>query len=116
MNNYMVYKRIHTMAQEKGLSLQKLAEKAGVSTNLIYSWKNKKNPSKTSLKKVAKVLNTTPEYLQGFKSVSKEDGLTWQDLGMAYGGHIPDELKDMYRAIAEEYVKKHPEALNDKRK
>ncbi|WP_323848309.1 helix-turn-helix transcriptional regulator [Lactobacillus sp. B4007] len=52
MNNYSIYKRIYELAQKKGLSLQKLAEKAGMSTNLIYSWKNKKHPSKTSLKKL----------------------------------------------------------------
>ena len=31
---------------------------------------------------------------------------------MAYGGRIPDDLKDMYRAIAEEYVRKHPNSLD----
>ena len=111
MNNYSIYKRIYELAQKKGLSLQKLAEKAGVSTNLIYSWKNKKHPSKTSLKKVADVLNTTPEFLEGIKPVSSEKGLTWQDFGMAYGGRIPNDLKDMYKALAEQYVKNHPEAL-----
>lgn len=111
MNNYTIYERIHELARRKGISLQKLAEKAGVSTNLIYSWKKQKFPSKTSLKKVADALNTTPEYLQGVKHISEEKDLTWQDFGMAYGGRIPDDLRDMYKALAEQYVKNHPEAL-----
>lgn len=28
---------------------------------------------------------------------------------MTYEGNIPRDLKDMYRAIGEEYIKKHPE-------
>lgn len=80
-----------------------------MSTNLIYSWKNKKHPSKTSLKKVADILITTPEFLERIKPVSSEKGLTWQDFGTAYGGRIPDDLKDMYKALAEQYVKNHPE-------
>lgn len=110
MNNYMIYQKIHDLAHKKGMSLQTVAEKAGISINLIYSWKNKKNPSKTSLAKVAKVLHTTPEYLQGVKQISDEDeDLTWQDLDMPYGGKIPSELKKYYRAIAQQYVDEHPE-------
>lgn len=114
MNNHMIYQRIHDLAHEKGISLQKVAEKAGISINLIYSWKNKKNPSKSSLAKVAKVLHTTPEYLQGVKPISDDnEDLKWQDFGMAYGGRIPDDLRKMYTAMAEQYVKDHPEALRD---
>lgn len=114
MNNHMIYQRIHDLAHEQGISLQNVAEKAGISINLIYSWKNKKNPSKSSLAKVAKVLHTTPEYLQGVKPISDDDeDLTWQDFGMAYGGRIPDDLRKMYTAMAEQYVKDHPEALRD---
>ena len=38
--------------------------------------------------------------------------LTWADLGMPYGGEIPDELKDTYADIARGYFKRHPEYLN----
>ena len=38
--------------------------------------------------------------------------LTWADLGMPYGGEIPDELKDTYADIAKGYFKRHPEYLN----
>ena len=37
--------------------------------------------------------------------------MTWQDFGMAYGGKIPDDLKDIHKALAEQYVKNYPEAL-----
>lgn len=60
MNNYSIYKSLYikdikestNQLKKKGLSLQKLAEKAGVATNLIYSQKKKKHPSKTNLKKL----------------------------------------------------------------
>ncbi|MDF7683367.1 helix-turn-helix transcriptional regulator [Lactobacillus sp. ESL0679] len=108
----VVFDNVKKLAKKYGYSLQKVAEKAGIGTNAIYGWK-RYNPSPDSLSKVAKVLHTTPEYLQGVKPTSKDDELTWQDFGMAYGGRIPDDLKDMYDALAEQYVKNHPEVLKD---
>ena len=113
----MIFERIKDLAQKQHFSnLQEVAEKAGYGKNLIYSWKRKK-PNSDSLKAVAKVLNTTTDYLNGLTdnpdipSESEKHGLTWQDLDMPYGGKIPDELKGMYRALAEQYVKDHPDSL-----
>lgn len=108
-----VFDNVKKLAKKYGYSLQKVAEKAGIGTNAIYGWK-KYNPSPDSLAKVAKVLHTTPEYLQGVKPISDDnEDLKWQDFGMAYGGRIPDDLRKMYTAMAEQYVKDHPEALRD---
>lgn len=113
----MIFERIKDLAEKQHFSnLQEVAEKAGYGKNLIYSWKRKK-PNSDSLKAVAKVLNTTTDYLNGLTdnpdipSESEKHSLTWQDLDMPYGGEIPDELKGMYRALAEQYVKDHPDSL-----
>ena len=66
------------------------------------------------LKAFAKVFDISMDRLACNTRKNNTDELAWQDLGMAYGGQIPDELKDMYRAIAEEYIKKHPEVLKNK--
>lgn len=105
--------RIKKLAKERGLTLQQVAEKAGIGVNSIYRW-NKVTPSSNSLEKVAKVLNVTPDYLRGYNSDSsdKDSGkIQWKDLGMPYGGTVPDELKDYYKAMAEQYIKQHPEIL-----
>lgn len=110
--------RIKKLAKDHGMSLQQVAEKAGIGVNSIYRW-NKVTPSSNSLEKVAKVLNVTPDYLRGYNSDSsdKDSGkIQWKDLGMPYGGHIPDELNDMIDSIAETYLKNHPELIKDKYK
>lgn len=109
--------RIKKLAKDHGLSLQQVAEKAGIGVNSIYRW-NKVTPSSNSLEKIAKVLNVTPDYLRGYNSDSSEDSgkIQWKDLGMPYGGHIPDELNDMIDSIAETYLKNHPELIKDKYK
>ncbi len=38
--------------------------------------------------------------------------VTWADLGMPYGGTMPEELKETYADIAKGYFKRHPEYLN----
>lgn len=113
----IAYERIKALAKEQNFAnLQAVAEKAGIAKNLIYSWKKKK-PSSESLKAVAITLNTTTDYLNGLTdnpdipNKSGSHSLTWQDLDMPYGGKIPDDLKGMYRALAEQYVKDHPDSL-----
>ena len=112
--------RIKKLAKERGLTLQQVAKKAGIGINSIYRW-NKVTPSSNSLEKVAKVFNVTPDYLRGYiddPRISNNDNnninsntLTWLDLDMPYGGSVPDELKDYYKAMAEQYIKQHPEIL-----
>ncbi|RMC36955.1 XRE family transcriptional regulator [Lactobacillus sp. ESL0236] len=94
-------------------SVTDLAKSIGTAYSTVSDWKNcKKMPRSGGLQKIADHYHINISDLLE-EVVDKEDSsnLDWTDLGMAYGGHIPDDLKDMYRAIAEEYVKKHPEAL-----
>ena len=112
--------RIKKLAKERGLTLQQVAEKAGIGINSIYRW-NKVTPSSNSLEKVANLFDTTTDYLLGrtddptipnnSENHINSDTLTWLDLDMPYGGTVPDELKDYYKAMAEQYIKQHPEIL-----
>ncbi|KRM93374.1 hypothetical protein FC24_GL000463 [Loigolactobacillus rennini DSM 20253] len=52
------------MANKRALSLQKVAEKAGLGINSIYGWK-KRDPSISRLSKVANVLDVSVDYLLG---------------------------------------------------
>lgn len=101
------FDRIKNLAKKRGLSLQQVAKKSEIGTNTIYKWKNY-DPKGSDLAKVANVLHTTTDYLLG-REDNHSDGLTWQDLDMPYGGEIPKDLKGYYRAIAEQYVKEHPD-------
>ncbi|QNQ80815.1 helix-turn-helix domain-containing protein [Lactobacillus sp. PV034] len=108
------FDRIKKLAKKNGMSLQIVAEKSGIGINTIYKWKNY-DPKGTDLAKVAKQLHTTTDYLlcntddPKIPDSTTNDGLSWSDLGMPYGGSIPDDLKGYYKVMAEQYVKEHPD-------
>ncbi len=116
----MLLNRIKERGKEFDMSLQDIAEATHISPNTIYSWRVK-NPRTDKLKQVAKVLHTTTDYLNGLtddpsipnnnENHINSNTLTWLDLDMPYGGTVPDELKDYYKAMAEQYIKQHPEIL-----
>lgn len=105
-----IVERIKKLAKENDLTLQQVAQKAGIGINSIYRW-NKVTPSSTSLKKVARVFNVTPDYLQGYFYQDNKNNCTiqWNNLGLPYSGTIPNELYDMFVSIAKVYLKYHPE-------
>ncbi len=109
------FERIKKLAKDHGMTIAEVNQKAGLGKNSLYNWKYQK-PSYESLKKVADVLGTTPDFLNGVTSDKTEGKIQWKDLGMPYGGHIPDELNDMIDSIAETYLKNHPELIKDKYK
>lgn len=88
------FERIKKLAKDHGMTIAEVNEKAGLGKNSLYNWKYQK-PSYESLKKVADVLGTTPDFLNGVTSDKTEGKIQWKDLGMPYGGHIPDELNDI---------------------
>lgn len=59
-----LFEKTKQMAKQRGLSLQKTAENAGLSKNAIYNWKTTE-PSPVSLKAVADVLGVSVDYLLG---------------------------------------------------
>ncbi|CAK1237030.1 helix-turn-helix transcriptional regulator [Fructobacillus cardui] len=56
--------RTKETAKLRGLSLKKVATKAGLAENAIYRW-NENNPKAENLQKVADVLNVSTDYLLG---------------------------------------------------
>lgn len=61
-----LFERTKKASNERGLSLQQVAEKAGLSKNTIYKWKdNQQNPRFVTVKAVAEVLNVSVDYLLG---------------------------------------------------
>lgn len=58
------FERIKEISKNKGYSLSKLNDLAGLGTNSIYHWRDK-TPSTASLKKVADVLGVSVDYLLG---------------------------------------------------
>lgn len=109
--------RVKSIASKrKGWNLKETAENAGLSTNSIYKW-NKQSPSLKSLSAVADALGVSVDELRGIehkKEPKINPGPTFADLGMPYGGKIPEDLKDTYVDLAKSYFKRHPEMLNDK--
>lgn len=105
------FEKIKKLAKIRNLSLVELNDMAGLGTRSIYHWK-KNRPSDEAIKAVAQVLNVLPEELlvtEDKEATKKDHNIAWSDLGMAFGGYIPDDLKSYYKAIAEAYVMEHPE-------
>ena len=60
MNN--IYERVRELAKKRGLSLQTVAEKAGIGINSIYRWRHA-TPKLDTVEKVAHALNVSSDYL-----------------------------------------------------
>lgn len=120
----VLYSRITDLTALKKMSLAELERKLGFSNGIISTWK-KSNPSIDKVEKVANLFDTTTDYLLGrtddptipnnSENHINSNTLTWLDLDMPYGGSVPDELKDYYKAMAEQYIKQHPEILKKTR-
>lgn len=59
-----LYERIKSTAKLRGLTLQTVAEKSGLSINMIYQYKTVK-PKLGTLKLIADTLNVSTDYLLG---------------------------------------------------
>ncbi|MCT6890911.1 MAG: helix-turn-helix transcriptional regulator [Lactobacillus sp.] len=108
-------KNIINYREARNWSQSELARRVNLDNTVVNKIeKGSRKVSSDELQTFAKVFNVSLDQLVGNStdSAKSSNELDWQDLGMAYGGRIPDDLKDMYRVIAEEYVRKHPEALD----
>lgn len=71
-----IYERIKFVADKRKIKIRQLALKAGFkSPNTIYNYKYGQKPNNASLKAIADVLNTSPEYLKG-------DDVNWDNLNL----------------------------------
>lgn len=106
--------RIKDARKNKHYTQKELAELMNVKSTTISGWELGRNePSIDSLKKLAQKLDVSFDYLAGIDEQSNNGTpLTWEDLGMPYGGKIPEDLKETYADIARGYFKRHPEMLN----
>lgn len=59
-----LFERIKSLAKTRGMSLNQVAEKAGLGEKTIYKWK-KQDPRTATLAKVADVLGVSVSYLIG---------------------------------------------------
>ena len=60
-----LFDRTKEIAKQRGMNLQSVAEKAGLSKNTIYKWKDGQSPRIVTVKAVADVLGVSSEYLLG---------------------------------------------------
>ncbi|MDB8868979.1 helix-turn-helix transcriptional regulator [Pediococcus acidilactici] len=98
--------RIKKISKERGWSLQKVAEKAGIGINSIYRW-NTKTPSTASLQAVADVLDVSVDYLLGKdddpstanKRVDLDKALSEEGIAMFEGKPLSEEYKKALLAM-----------------
>lgn len=88
-----VFENIKKYAKLSGMNLQTVAEKAGLSRNIIYQYDKGVNPSMDTLRKIAKVLNVDAEDLLENKSGKKHpvDLADDEQVFMYQGRPIPEE-------------------------
>ncbi|RHW49698.1 XRE family transcriptional regulator [Bombilactobacillus bombi] len=105
-----VYDNIKKISKLRGYSLQTTAEKAGLSKNVIYTYKKGKNPSLETLNKIAKVLGVTSDQLLGEKKkinnlsddkIDITDAIHEGKILAYEGKEIPQEEVEMIRRIIE---------------
>lgn len=110
----LLAKKIINFREIQNMSQAELAEKSGIErTALNKIEKGTRKVSSDELKSIALALGQSADVLLDLQEGEKDNtALTWKDLGMAYGGEIPEELKETYADIAKGYFKRHPEMLN----
>ena len=71
----MIYENICKLAKERGISINKLEEKANVSTGSICKWGNSVSPTVKNIKKVADILKcTVDELISATDETGSEEG------------------------------------------
>lgn len=96
------FERIKEISKRKGMSLQTLAEKAGLGENSIYKWKTS-TPKTDALVKVAEVLDVSIDYLLGQEnrtSSIKSVDIADDDVIMTFEGkEIPPEDIELMKRL-----------------
>ena len=116
---FSTLEKIKELAKKRGISLAKLEESLGYSTNYFYTLKTK-TPNSDRLQEIADYFNVSTDYLLGrtdnpaIASDSKE--YSWQGKAlnveemasnvMMFGGReLTDEKKKIIQSIIEGYLK-----------
>lgn len=109
------FERIKSLTKKRHLSLSQVNDKANLGNRSIYNWKTK-SPSINSLKKVAKVLHTSTDYLLGNTddpSPATNDNnhpyvdITDDETIYSYRGKpVPKEYLDVIRNLMDSEIRK----------
>ena len=115
---FETFEKIKMLAKNQGISLQKIAEDLGFSTNYLYSLKNKKAPSAEHIAKIADYFGVSTDYLLGRSEnpnhassdqVNQTTPLNVEELAdnvMMFGGReLTEEKKKVIQSIIEAYLK-----------
>ena len=100
-------KRIKELRQEKGLTLEQVADIVGVGKSTVRKWETGMiaNMKRDKIADLAKALGTTPAYLMGWEEdIEKEDSPS--ELTLTEGEKL---MLELFRKIPED---RQPEALD----
>ena len=96
------YDNIKRIAKKRGMSLQDVAEKSGLSSNIIYQYRNKINPTEKTLAKIAKTLDLDVAELQS-KSVEDDLNIAIDNARSFDGKPISDKDREKVKNILRGY-------------
>ena len=101
-------KRIKDLRQEKGLTLEQVAEVVGVGKSTVRKWETGMiaNMRRDKIADLAKALGTTPAYLMGWKEEDVEKESSPSEPQLTEGEM---SMLELFRMIPED---KQPEALD----
>ncbi|WP_254258587.1 helix-turn-helix domain-containing protein [Lactobacillus crispatus] len=108
-------KNIKYYMDKKSISRQKLSDDLNIKYTTLATWLQADSyPRINSIEKMAKYFGIDKSDLVEEHKDNEQDNtaVTWDDLGMPYGGAMPKELKETYADLAHSYFKRHPEYLN----
>ena len=93
--------RIKALRQEKGLTLEQVADVVGVGKSTVRKWETGMiaNMKRDKIALLAKALSTTPAYLMGWKEVDTEKKDSPSELSLTEGEQI---LLNLFRQIPED--------------
>ena len=93
--------RIKTLRQEKGLTLEQVAEVVGVGKSTVRKWETGMiaNMRRDKIADLAKALGTTPAYLMGWKEEDVEKESSPSEPQLTEGEQM---MVDIFRLIPEE--------------
>lgn len=99
--------RIKTLRQEKGLTLEQVAEVVGVGRSTVRKWETGMiaNMRRDKIAALAKALGTTPAYLMGWQEVDAKKELSPSEPELTEGEKL---MLKLFRQIPED---RQPEAL-----
>lgn len=117
-NKEIMSKNIKFYLNRKNLNVKDFAKQLGFKYTTVLDWVNGNTyPRIDKIEKMAKYFGVSKADLVEEHKENKEDNtaVTWTDLGMPYGGTMPQELKETYADLAKSFFRRHPEYLNKNR-